>query len=269
MIGRISYYFRSIRQYLETDVLIYSMGKVGSNSLSHSLEKRGLQVSSKHYFGGDEAHFFNKKSWNLSGRLFRRLISILLRARRKPCKVISLVRDPLGRNVSLAFFNLEYLLYHTLRPGKGENIKGQNWTLHQIIEKGKADLINPLGPIHWFDEEFGVTTGVDVYQYPFDQQSGYCIIEQDHFQILLLQMEKLQNLEKVIGDFMEMDDFRLLRANSSDNNWYAEIYRDFKKQYLPSSRMLDQLYQSKYMQHFYSQEEIASFEQKWQRRVVD
>ena len=77
-------------------VLVYQMGKVGSSSVTNSLLR--------HYSGIVlQAHYFNSnhKDWRV-GRLYRWVIE-----EDNPLRIISLTREPIGRNVSAFFQNFE------------------------------------------------------------------------------------------------------------------------------------------------------------------
>ena len=113
MISKIRKEYKKITDLFEADIFLYSMGKAGSNSISYSLESVGLSVSSKHYFGGDQHNFFTNTKSDLLGNLRKQYTKGYLARLKHKIKIITLVRDPLARNLSMAFFALERLLYHT------------------------------------------------------------------------------------------------------------------------------------------------------------
>ena len=41
--------------------------------------------------------------------------------------------------------------------------------------------------------------GIDVFAYPFDAEKGYTLIKEGNIELLLMKMEKLSELENVIG----------------------------------------------------------------------
>lgn len=265
MLSKIWNQHRDIQSLFQKDAFLYTMGKAGSNSISYSLEKAGLTVGSKHFFSGDQHNFFNNNNHNFAGKLRKKYVKTYLAKLNRKIKIITLVRDPLARNLSMAFFALETLLYKTLGPADQRNLKGNHLSLNEIIELGFFEQLNHQAPFNWFEEEFNYVLNLDVYHYPFDKKKGYTHITSGNVEVLILKLEKLNMLEAVVGDFLKLNSFQMLSANRSENYWYASLYTDFKKEFNPSQEYLDWMYQSKYCQHFYSPEEIAAFYQRWQK----
>ncbi len=264
MISKILQEYDKINALFEKDVFLYTMGKAGSNSISYSLESVGLSVSSKHYFSGDQQNFFSNTTSDLLGNLRKQYTKGCLARLKHKIKIITLVRDPLARNLSLAFFALERLLYHTLGPNDSRNLKGNRASRNEIIKIGFEEQINHEGPLNWFEEEFNDVLNLDVYKHPFDQEKGYARITSEKFDVLILKLEKLNTLEPVIKDFLDLASFSLLNANSSKNYWYADLYQNFREEFTPAPQYLDLMYQSRYCQHFYTPQEIAAFRSKWE-----
>lgn len=263
MIRQLLHKYREAKRLFGAEVFIYSMGKVGSNSLSYTLESAGIDCSSKHYFGGEQLHFFQNHKSNWPGKAYRKWAQFYLRQQPKKVNIITLVRDPLARNLSMTFFSLERILYHTLQSKDGRNLKGQNLSRSELIQIGFEEQLNHRGPLLWFEEEFGAVVGINVYDFPFDQSAGYSIIEQEHVRVLILKLEKLQSLEKVIAKFVGLKDFKLRSANRSEKNWYADLYKEFKQNFVPTEEYIQLLYESKFMKHFYSKEEIEQLRKRW------
>ncbi|MEM8908547.1 MAG: putative capsular polysaccharide synthesis family protein [Bacteroidota bacterium] len=253
---------RHIQSVFAQDVLLYQMGKVGSNSLSYSIEQLGLSTGHKHYFGGDLDHFYQnrKPHWTIGWQ--KKCIRYWWQWQNREFKVLTLVRDPMARNLSLAFHGLEYLLYHTLH-GNPNNIKGQFLSFEQVVQKAFDRLIRHEAPVLYFEEEFEPVLGIDVYQYPFDRERGIGWIRKGKLQILILQLEQLAKNETQIAQFIGKSDFRLLRANTAKKSWYAEWYRPFIDQFRAENAQLRALYDSKFMQHFYTPAAIQAFEEHW------
>ena len=264
MVNLIRKEYDKITTLFEKDVFLYTMGKAGSNTISYSLESLGLSVSSKHYFSGDQQNFFTNKNSNFLGKIRKQFTRNYFARLNDKIKVITLVRDPLARNLSMAFFALETLLYHTLGPHDGRNLKGNHTSLNEIINIGFEEQINHEAPLTWFEEEFNYVLNLDVYQYPFDQEKGYSTIKKGNLEVLILKLEKLNSSESVIENFLNLKSFRILSANMSKNYWYADLYKDFKKVYKPSQKYLDKMYQSRYCKHFYSPLEITDMYASWQ-----
>lgn len=66
----------------------------------------------------------------------------------------------------------------------------------------------------FFDQEFKKFWGIDIYQYPFDKEKGYSIYKINNVNILIYQLEKMNALEKEIGEFLDIEDFKLIHPLS-------------------------------------------------------
>jgi len=251
-----------VRQYFDKDVLIYQMGRVGSNTLSHSIELAGLSTAHKHAFGGDQYLFFKNKRHAWLSTLARTRARLYFKRYKGTIKIITVVRDPVARNLSLAFYMLEELLYHELK-GNPNNVKGNYIPLHSIISNGIESVIHVDSAIRWFEEEFKAVTGIDVYSHDFDTGKGYGLVQQRNIQLLILQNERIDKNENIIADFLGCKTLKIQHANQANRMWYADLYASFKASYQPSKEYIDRMYTSKYMQHFYSDQALKAFQDKW------
>ena len=124
-------------------VIIYQMGKVGSSTLKESLAQKNISALHIHryYFSNNEKpinlrRLIHKLKSNFT---FNKLI------KKEKIKIITLYRDPLSRNISSFFQNLD--VYFT----KSEM---ENLTFKKLENKfnSASNLIET--PSNWFDIEF-------------------------------------------------------------------------------------------------------------------
>jgi len=81
---------------------------------------------------------------------------------------------------------------------------------------------------------------------------------------LVLQLEQLNNNMIIIQKFLGLGEpFELMKKNMSNKKWYHLLYKEFKASYRPPEQLIDALYASKFMTHFYSQADIKRFRQNW------
>ncbi len=258
-------HLKHLNSFFEADLLLYTMGKTGSNSLSYSLEEQGLTVGCKHYFGGDQQHFFYNKKKSFRGNVNKILTRSLLKKKNQRLKVVTLVRDPIARNISMTFFLLDKVIYKVLEKIPNGQLAGKYLSLNEIIERGFIEVINQEGPLTYFDQEFKDVLEVDIFQYPFDKKKGYTIIQKGKIDILILKLEKLAELNEIIQSFLNLNSFKLLTANSGNKYWYADLYKNFKNYFKPTEAYLNKMYSSKYATHFYTSEEIVKFRAHWNK----
>ena len=120
------------------------------------------------------------------------------------------------------------------------------------------------GDREWFDEQLKSVFQIDVFRYPFDIEKGYTIIKEGNIELLLMKMEKLNDLEKVIGEFLDIDSFQVRNANLGKQKTYRFALKEYKKTFSLSEKELENLYRkSDYMKHFYSEQERNEFYMKW------
>ncbi|PRO65336.1 putative capsular polysaccharide synthesis family protein [Alkalicoccus urumqiensis] len=242
-------------------VVIHQMGKVGSTTLVETLKEKNWQpfhvhsfrtpLSTSMYEQYRSTRYYRTPLYRLRYFLRHRLVEMLLKQRKK-VKIISLVREPVSRNQSMYFH-----AFHV--PLMGMNKYQDNRQEDAVnIEAFRRDFykrFNHLYGNRWFDQEFARIWDVNVYAYPFDQEKGYTRIQSGNKDILLVQMEKLNDLEQVLADFLGEEDLTLTQANSGSKKWYHAVYKEFKQKADPSKEYVDQLYDTKYMNHFYSKED--------------
>ncbi|UOQ87008.1 putative capsular polysaccharide synthesis family protein [Gracilibacillus salinarum] len=254
-------------------ILIYQMGKVGSTSIADSIIENGGQAEHIHSFHHpvmfEQFHdlksidyYFPTKSimkYKVYNNVFFK--NALLRTNKR-LKIITLAREPISRNIAMYFQGIHFPIFEINRSYNNRSDEDVNFEL--IIQLFLNKFHHNYG-IKWFDNEFNRTFSVDIYDYPFDKEKGYTIINTRNLDIMVIKMEKLNDLEVKIQQFLDMPNFKLNKANIGDNKWYSDLYKRFKKVFIPSEDYIEKLYNTKYMNHFYTEEEIKVFRNKWGR----
>jgi len=246
---QILYYYRlKYFQYFGKPVLIWNMGKVASTSIARSLWRHigRHNVLTTHFLNRD-GHFRSKL-----------LYDHLFINSTKPLTIISLTREPIGKNISSFFQNFE--------QNVGTPFEQYNSNIEQLCDtflnhNGKHDPT-----INWFDDNLLQHIGLNVYDYPFDPSKGYCIIEHDRYRILILRSEENDSTkEKAIKELLCLSDFHIKNENVGSLKPYSKLYKKFQKALdLPES-YLNKMLTSRYTQHFYSASEIEKIRTKWHK----
>lgn len=233
------------KRYLKSDipVLVYQMGKVASASVTKSLLRYYPGVVLKaHYFDPDH------KDWRV-GRLYRWVIEGA-----NPIRIISLTREPIGRNVSLFFQNFEKYT--------GVPYHKANYSLEELREFF-LEKFPTRRPGHWFDNHIKNNFGIDVYVNPFPE-CGYATYNHKNIRLLIIRSELNDNEKvKVIRDFLGLNEFQLINRNIGAQKAYASAYEDFKRKVKLPLYYVDEMCKSKYFNHFYDQDTIDNVKQKW------
>jgi hypothetical protein len=208
---------------------------------------KGLEVS----YGGPTYHAHSMKGGNgiEIGGSGGAVQDLHLKLKDTEFKLISLVRNPIDRNISYFFL-----------PGTIAKYGGN----HQMsVEQLQEIFINEFDhdfALNWFDDEIKQYFGIDVYSIPFSD-SGIQLYEPN---LLVIQSEiEDQHKIKAIRDFLNTPGFALGPGNRSSAFAYAEIYAKFKEEAKFPEDYLDKMCNSKYFRYFYDEEYIKSVRQKW------
>ena len=88
---------------------------------------------------------------------------------RRTLKIVTLVRDPIGRNVSMYFHDLHYWLayyFSEVRPDRDGARRNR-----PLIDCFR-ETFDHRYPLDWFDKELKRLSGIDVYEHAFDRTTG-------------------------------------------------------------------------------------------------
>ena len=236
-------------------IIVYQMGKVGSSSLSATLDKYSIPSLHIHryFFGSYETPPKNQVKAVIQ-KLRKRITFDYYSISNKPTRVVSLYRNPLPRNISSFFQNLPAYF-------KPAELKKLNFD--QLRETFDATQFIQRTPQEWFDVELKQKTGMDILVHDFDQEVGFGRITNDNWDLFLCAVESLDNLELELAEFLGLEKFQLVEANRSENKWYHDLYIEFLAQYKPDAQLLDQLYSSPTARHFYSPIQLQEFRSRW------
>lgn len=261
------------------------MGKVGSSTIQRSLKTLNLDmpIFHVHYLSKSRVEALERERRKYMrtekfGLLKRPWMYKYLRKELidnfdgRKWKIVSLTRDPVARNLSAFFENLEFK-----RIGKQSEyeVRSDYYNIDPIILMG--DDLEKLAilfyerfkhdsPLDFFDRELKSVFGIDVYSSEFPKSKGYKIYSGEKADALIIKLEYLdQCAQTAFKEFIHIDNFALIYTNIGNQKNYAAVYSRFKDFILFPGSYLNKMYQSKYMRHFYSAEEIKQFRNKWFR----
>lgn len=257
--------------HMHTNILlIYQMGKVGSSTIYNSLKTLSdeFQIYKIHdldpfTLASDEILYKKKINSNIPLRLWESqfLSKKLKKTDHKKIKIVSLVRDPISRNISSFFqtLDLEYnLSFKTLLESNHEN------SAIELVDIFLNQVDWHDYPLNWFDKELNTFFGIDVFQHQFPKNLGYKIYKKDHTEVLIVKLEKIKTCGKeAFKNFLNIDNFKVLNDNISGKKVYSPLYNTFKDLIPLPESYIDRMYSSKYATHFYTQAEILDFSKEW------
>lgn len=267
-------------------LLVYQMGKVGSSTVVRSLRSLKPDMSVHHVhmlapegierfeaFVRERFHKNPKLTMSQRARLVKHL-AVVKHLRKqldrthldRKWKVVTLVRDPVARNLSGFFEILDLQLKYDLE--KKVMTKSIDELVAELNELFLDEYPDHELPLVFFNSELERVFGIDVYNTPFPKSKGFKIYKNKNIEILILRLENLaERAREAFEEFLGIEGLTLKRLNIGSEKCYAQVYRDFlDKIKLPES-YLQKMYRSKYATHFYSHEEIQAFEMKWGSRA--
>ena len=270
-------------------VIIYSVGKVGSSSVAATLEVtlKGRSVAHVHWLRAehlraDEAYYKSRARAYWGTRQMARFMPRYVwlgqqlghAVKSAPLgtvwDVVTLVRDPVARNVSSFFQNLE--LMFDFWPAQELKARPVDEVAARLVEMfldsyvADGSLLEIGGdPLTWFDAELKPVFGVDVFGTPFPIFRGYEIYGGPNSRVLLVRLEDLDRVARpAFAEFLGARVSNVVQRNDAADKVYADVYRQFKKFLKMPRQYLDQMYSSRYSRHFYTPAELAEFRSHWQ-----
>jgi uncharacterized protein YktA (UPF0223 family) len=143
-------------------IVVYQMGKVGSLTVYESLLKSSVYQENVFH-----VHRLNSEIVpNTKKNKFLRELYDNESAHNK-WKVISLVRDPIARNISAFFHNLEIFL-----PNFYKQYRGNNYDILKLVDVFYKSYPSNV-PNNYFDAEIKTMFDIDVFSTSFDTSIGY------------------------------------------------------------------------------------------------
>ncbi len=254
-------YIKKIKKILFDDfILIYQMGKVASTTIEKSLFELGIDNLHTHYYSKNAVHYFYNDSMRRKAYKPDPLIRLCFKLRRKELAIITMMRDPIARNISMLFHELPHILDIHITRFPYEAYHGINTLLDIFLEKYMYnDIVT-----EWFDKELKYYTGINIMDFPFDKEKGYIEINKGKYKLMALTAEKLNSNEEAIGEFLQVGDFKLVHANMASQKWYDKIYSDYKNYHIPTEKQLT-YYDSDVVKYFYTENDIDKFKNKWMK----
>lgn len=235
-------------------ILNYQPGKVGSSSISTTLLQNGIYNVHIHNLMNFE--YWNKEMWGMESLTQLKEQGLFMKARMQKYnwKIISLVREPIGRAYSVYMQNL-LDLRGTSKVDKTFSNDIMNFVCKEL--ETNAEFV-------WFDEELKALTGIDVYAKPFDKDKGYAWIKERNIEILLLKMERIHDNVDVLAEFVGVPKLTLVNENIGSMKAEKYVYQGIKENIkIPYEIVEKQYLFNEKMKHFYSEVERKEFIKKW------
>ena len=254
-------------------VLVYQMGKVGSTAVTHGLRSSSLPRSVVHVHNLNprsiqEIDDFGRAEYARTGTISPVVLDAIFlaprladMARRHPLDIVTLVREPVGRNLSGFFESLP-----ARHPEVAARIRTDDPDDASLLLARTTFVDDALrhDPFSWFDEELRPVTGLDVFAEPFDPAQGYAIYENERCRVLLLRFDDLAAVfGPAVERFFGVSDVSLPRHNDARDRDTAAAYQHLAGNLRLPTEDLHSIFGSERVRHFYSGEEIDRLIARW------
>jgi hypothetical protein len=237
-------------------VFVYQVGKVGSKTILHSLFAQNIDAFHVHILVQKWTNWKANRDFKGS---YAELVQQTVGSREK-IKIISLMRDPVSRNMAAFFQNLDYFIPNAIATYDSGQVDAAQ-LVQMFFEQYPHEV-----PFIWWQDELNAVFGIDIFAQPFDRERGYSLYENEHVELLLIKLESLNDcFSNAVHDFFGLENVPLVHENVGDNKEYSHIYKAFKEQIVFSDEYLDKMYASPVTTYFYKEAEIAKLRAKWRQ----
>lgn len=257
-------------------VMVYQCGKVGSEALTKSIINCGLRASHCHTLA---LPYSCMKEWGSTWDDNVKRTALGFNG-----KIITAIREPISRDVSEyfqslcargeelkevfkitdlfdGFYDVFYYPYQKSGQDNNDFFIAQNKGFHIGSPKGYE--------FDWFDFELKENFGFDAYEHEFDKDRGYSIYKHLGMEIMIFQLEKINSLESIIGEFLGAENFKMCRTNDNASKPYRYMYKSFKEDFVLKKEYADLYYKNNpWFEHFYSSRDIEQFYGEWDKYIV-
>ena len=173
-----------------------------------------------------------------------------------PLNVICPIREPIARDVSAFFYRRIFL------PAKTDQGELKELFLSDS-NRGDGFAKHQFG-LDWLDRQFRHLTRIDVYKEPFPIDRKWQIYRRGFTRVLLYRIDLKQSEQaKLISYFLGIQLGEIKPINRGKDKKYAERYSRFRESVKLPEQYIRRMHDSRFAQHFWSQEELKEAADKW------
>lgn len=190
----------------------------------------------------------------------------------EPVTIVSGVRDPIARSLSVAMQNLEADFADCLAStaeATAEALAGRIadlWLRDTPDGDPNRTYLERMirAPLIWFREEIEKPFGFDLRGEPFDRERGYSIQTKGSVRLLLFRHENAPTaIQNGLAELFPGMDFCLPHANDGTAKPTGEIYHALKSRFRLPRPALEAIYAHPDVSRYYGADEIAAAIDRW------
>lgn len=249
---------------LNDPVLVYQMGKVGSRAVFEALAALPVRPPALYHFhelcGLDALEQALVRLGDAPARALEHVREAqavrasFLAGDPFHWKVITLVRDPVARNVSSFFYDITRYVpdFYERTPSSAE-------LLEAFLTRPDHDT-----PLAWFEQQAEPLLSLDIYAAPFPREQGYALLRSERVDWLTLRAEELATrIAPAVHTLLGIPDFACAKTNAGEDKPYAVAYQRFLSGAQLPAEYLDRVYGSRLARHFYDASERECMRRRW------
>lgn len=249
-------------------ILVYQMGKVGSSTVYKSLINAGIPNPVLHlHFISEDIQKYRETFKNaglfpsrhlLLGEAVRR---VFLKNPYFPCKIISLIRDPIAFVVSDLFQN-PYFAKDDVKSDK-DAIDPEKAYIYLERELKNPETFSYVN--EWFDRELKRVFDIDVFAEPFPVDVGYSVFKKSNIEALVIRLEDLSTKgPNAISELLGLEKPLILeQSNVRKESSEAILYQRVLKKIRLDPSLCQEIYSTRFVKQFYSKVMIEHLISKW------
>jgi hypothetical protein len=233
-------------------VVVHTMGRVGSTAIHEPLRRfQGFETYHTHAFSETELDRALRTRTRWDAHLKDSLAVLHGEMPYNPSiRLISIVRDPLARNISAFFNNL---------PARFADA-GTATLIDRFVNHWRHDW-----PLNWFRQEVKETLGLDVMAEPFDFSRSEQVIANERVSMLVIRAENSDTVKsRNVSEFLGLER-RIPIGHANAGSKFGPAYAAFKAEFRAPREMLDMLYGSAFCRHFWTDGERTAMRRKWEK----
>ncbi|MDH3752620.1 MAG: putative capsular polysaccharide synthesis family protein [Acidimicrobiia bacterium] len=180
----------------------------------------------------------------------------------RPYDVITLVRDPVRRNLSA----LVPVTIGKLRARRPELADAPPEVIaDEICAVFEADWLQRAEPFErFFTGEFIPVWGFDPLDHPFSPADGYAIMSGARARTLVLRVEDLDRVAgPAISELVGLTTGPAEKANRAADKPYRDVHSAVIERIRIPEAYIDRMYSSPYVRHFYAAAELDELRTRW------
>ncbi len=243
--------------------------KTGDNTLIYSLRKAGVWFDTV---------------WHHPGLVDWKMIS---GTNISNLKIVTAVREPISQNISMLFQMIESVRPLVVDLDEFWDAGGDvgelflKWLQLEHYIDGKTAVPNDVQSrydayisgqgysfmIQKYFKQFKECVA-DVMSKPFDKEKGYSILNFSNCEVFVYQIERLNGISSHLFEWLGVPPVSLENSNVGADKFYAKVYRQAQEEIALPQEYLDKCFEEEYLHHFYSEEDIARFKERWLHHVI-